>query len=106
MKFCLLSPRIVCRLEEKMPEITRFFGIIIRMFFEAGEPHHSPHFHAYYQKEVAVYRIEEIELVGGNLPRRQRRLVEAWAEIHQDQLLSNWNRLQSGDLPEKIEPLK
>jgi hypothetical protein len=66
-----------------MPEIARFFGIIIRMYAEPGAPHHSSHFHAYYQDEVAVYSIDPIDLIGGSLPRRQQRLVEAWAELHQ-----------------------
>ena len=65
-----------------MPELSRFFGIIIRMFVEAGEPHHAAHFHAYYQNAMAVFTIEPIELVADGLPVRQRRLVEAWAELH------------------------
>ena len=89
-----------------MPEIARFLGIIIRMFVEPGGKHHSPHFHAYYQSDVAIYSIEPIELIAGKLPIRQQRFVEAWAELHQDELYQNWNRLQSGQLPLKIVPLK
>ncbi len=89
-----------------MPELARFFGIIIRMFVEPTAPHHRPHFHAYYQDEVGIFAIDAIELIGGNLPRRQWRLVEAWAEIHQRELLDDWERLQAGRLPLKIEPLR
>jgi hypothetical protein len=89
-----------------MPELSRFFGIIIRMFWEVGEPHHLPHFHAYYQNYVAVYGINPIELIEGSLPRRQRRLVEAWAELHQPELAADWERLQAGLKPVSIEPLK
>lgn len=89
-----------------MPEISRFFGIIIRMFAEAGGSHHRPHFHAYYQGQVGIYAIDIIELIAGSLPPRQHRLALAWAEIHQDQLLENWAALQSGLLPDKIEPLR
>ena len=89
-----------------MPEIARFFGIIIRMFAEVGAPHHSPHFHAYYQNHVAIYRIDTLDLMNGSLPRTQMRLVEAWAELHQGELLENWERLQTGQLPYKISPLK
>jgi hypothetical protein len=89
-----------------MPEISRFFGIIIRMFVEAGGPHHTPHFHAYYQDQVGIYSIERIERLAGSLPRRQERLVLAWAELHQEDLLSNWRVLQQGHPPVKIEPLK
>jgi len=88
-----------------LPEISRFFGIIIRMYAEMGAPHHRPHFHAYYQNQAAVYDIDPIEIIGGTLPRRQQRLVEAWAELHQGELLENWERLQSGQLPYKIAPL-
>jgi len=88
-----------------MPEISRFFGIIIRMYAEAGEPHHRPHFHAYYQDSVAIYAIDEIEALAGSLPRKQQRLVEAWAELHQEELQADWALLQTGRLPLKIEPL-
>ena len=66
-----------------MLELSRFFGIIIRMFAEIDAPHHTPHFHAYYQDQVAVYGIDPIEAISGALPKRQQRLVEAWAELHQ-----------------------
>ena len=51
-----------------MPEICRFFGIIIRMYVEPQAPHHRPHFHAYYQENVGVYAIDTIELIAGQLP--------------------------------------
>ena len=89
-----------------MPEISRFFGIIIRMYVEAGGPHHTPHFHAYYQDQVGIYDVERIERLAGSLPRRQERLVLAWTELHQQELLSNWQTLQQGRPPIKIEPLK
>jgi Domain of unknown function (DUF4160) len=89
-----------------MPEIARFFGIIIRMYAEAGGPHHRPHFHAYYQQEIAIYGIDSVELIAGSLPRQQQRFVEAWAELHQQDLLENWKLLQEGRVPAKIEPLR
>jgi hypothetical protein len=89
-----------------MPELSRFFGIVIRMFVEPGAPHHRPHFHAYYQDAVGVVAVDVIDLMAGDLPPRQRRLVEAWAEIHREELLANWERLQSGQRPVKIEPLR
>jgi hypothetical protein len=57
-----------------MPELSRFYGIIIRMSCEVG-PHHLPHFHAYHGNDEAVYGLDPIELLVGNLPRRQARLV-------------------------------
>ena len=89
-----------------MPELSRFFGIIIRMFVEVGGQHSTPHFHAYYQEHVAVFGIEPVELLAGSLPQRQRRLVEAWTELHQQVLMEDWERLQAGRLPVSIPPLQ
>jgi hypothetical protein len=89
-----------------MPELSRFFGIVIRMFVEVGGPHHRPHFHAYYQEHVAIFGIDPVDLIAGGLPRRQQRLVEAWAELHQAELMSDWESLQRGLPPRPIEPLK
>ena len=88
-----------------MPEISRFFGIIIRMYAEVGSPHHVPHLHAYYQEAVGIYSLDPIELIAGSLPRRQQRLVEAWAELHQADLVKDWQRLQEGHKPFPIQPL-
>ncbi len=89
-----------------MPEVSRFFGIIIRMYAEPYVPHHRPHFHAYYQGDVGVYAIDEIEMIAGQLPRRQQRRIEAWIELHHEELLEDWERLQSGRAPFKIDPLQ
>ena len=89
-----------------MPEISRFFGIIIRMFMEAGAAHHTPHFHAYYQEHVGVFSLDPVDLMAGELPRTQRRLVEAWAELHHEELTADWERLQSGQRPLPIAPLQ
>jgi len=89
-----------------VPELSRFFGIIIRMFAEAGSPHHVAHFHAYYQDEVAIFSIDPVEMIAGSLPTRQRRLVEAWAELHEAELRADWARLQEGRRPAPIEPLR
>ena len=88
-----------------MPEISRFYGIIIRMFMEPGQ-HNRPHFHAYYQEYVAIIAVDEIEVLAGNLPKKQQRLSLAWAELHKDELMRDWNNLQNGQLPDKIEPIK
>ena len=89
-----------------MPELSRFFGIIIRMFMETGGPHHLPHFHAYYNEDVAIVGLDPIEVIAGILPRRQLRFVEAWAELHQSELIADWRRLQAGELPLPIAPLE
>jgi hypothetical protein len=66
------------------------FGLIIRMFAEPGEPHNLPHFHVYYQNLTAIYDIVSLAMIAGSLPLKQRRLVEAWAELHQGELIENW----------------
>jgi len=75
------------------------------MFVEVQASHHTPHFHAYYQEHVAVYGIEPVEMLAGTLPKRQQRLVEAWAELHQAELIADWDRLQTGHKALPIAPL-
>ena len=89
-----------------MPELSRFFGIIIRMFAEPSERHHTAHFHAYYQENIGVFSISPVQIIAGSLPQRQQRLVEAWAELHQDELLADWQLLQQGRRPAPIQPLR
>ena len=90
-----------------MPELSRFFGIVIGMFPEPQVQHHRPHFHAYYADSSAVYAIDgDVELLAGSLPRRQRRLVEACAELHINELRQDWELLQAGQLPNPIDPLR
>ena len=79
-----------------MPEVSRFLGIVITLYMELDEPHHLPHFHARYGQYQATFSIDPIAQLTGVLPRRQLRLVEAWAELHQAELLDNWQRAQTG----------
>ena len=88
-----------------MPELCRFYGIIIRMFSEPSERHNLAHFHAYYQEHTAVFSVSPIAVVTGFIPQRQQRLVEAWAELHQDELIADWKLLLEGKRPAQITPL-
>lgn len=88
-----------------MPTISIFYGIIIRMYCSAGE-HNPPHFHAYYQNSKAVIDINTCELKEGKLPPKQMKLALAWAEIHKEDLLADWELASRGELPFKIEPLR
>ncbi len=72
------------------------------MYAEYGGQHHTPHFHAYYQDDTAVFSIDPIELIAGNLPRRQRRYVEASAEFIQRALLEYWNLLHQASSPRRF----
>jgi hypothetical protein len=87
-----------------MPEISRFFGIIIKMFFKDHAP---PHFHVEYGSYKAIIDISSQKMTEGSLPDKQLKLVQAWAIIHEQELLENFNNLIS-DNPtwKKIEPLK
>ncbi len=89
-----------------MPEIARFLGIIITIYLEIDEVHQVPHFHVRYNEYQASYSIQPISQLAGALPRRQQRLVEAWAELHQDELMENWLRVQMGQRPDRIRGLE
>jgi hypothetical protein len=89
-----------------MPELSRFFGIVIRMFRETGSQHHKPHFHAEYQGKLVTYSIEPIDLLAGEFPIPQKRLVEAWAELHKKELMEDWKLLLQGKMSKKIQPLQ
>lgn len=88
-----------------MPELARFYGIIIQMYFEPMG-HRVPHFHARFGNFRASFRLDPIEKLAGELPIRQRRLIEAWAELHQDELKANWNAIQSEQPRIPIDPLR
>lgn len=88
-----------------MPTIAMFYGIIIRMYCAPGE-HNPPHIHAYYQDYKAIIDINTCELSDGTLPSRQLKLALAWAEIHKEELLADWELASKGELPFPIEPLK
>ena len=85
-----------------MPEICRFYGIIIQMFFN---DHNPPHFHVVYGDFKAVININD-EIVEGFMPKRALKLVFEWMDLHKTELLDNWEMIQKGELPNKIEPLK
>ena len=81
-----------------MPEICRFLGIVICMYFDDRNP---PHFHVRYNEYRAVLTIQTLNLLDGRLPARVRGLVEEWAELHQAELMAMW---ESKDF-HRIEPL-
>ena len=76
------------------------------MFAERDAPHHLPHFRARYQEHLASFSMEPIELIAGYLPKKQQRLVEAWAELHKEELMKDWELLDQGSKPLPIDPLK
>lgn len=88
-----------------MPTLSMFFGIIIRMYY-APKEHNPPHIHAVYQDKEAVFDIADGTVATGDLPSKQSRLVQAWIEIHREELTANWELCQNGEPPFKIEPLR
>ena len=85
-----------------MPEISRFYGIIIRMFFN---DHNPPHFHAIYQNSEAIIDIKTLAILEGSLPKRAQVMVLEWAFEHREELLLNWQKAQKPEPLVKIEPL-
>ena len=85
-----------------MPELSRFYGIIIRMFY--GD-HAPPHFHAVYQGEQVQINIETLAVMNGLMRRRALMLVLEWAGLHRDELRQAWEQASYNQEPSKIEPL-
>lgn len=88
-----------------MPELSRFYNIVIKMIFSDNAQHHKPHFHAYYSEYEAAIGIDG-EVLSGNLPPKQLKMVQAWAAIHEDELYKTWNDAVRNIPFEKIDPLK
>ncbi len=84
-----------------MPEISRFYGIIIYMYMNEHQP---PHFHVWYNDYKAIITIED-GVVTGSLPRRALKLVYEWLDLHKVELMDNWKRMEQKDELLNIEPL-
>lgn len=89
-----------------MPTIAMFFGIIVRMFYKDNQQHHLPHLHAEFQGDVAVFAITDGSILDGGIPAPKRKLVEAWIEIHRDELLADWQLAVEGSTVFKIKGLE
>jgi len=88
-----------------MPLLSKFLGILITMYAEAGGKHSKPHFHAKYAEFDAVYDFEG-NLLQGGLPKKQAKMVEVWLELRVDDLKTNWSLIQEGKAHYKIDPLQ
>jgi len=89
-----------------MPVISMFYGIIIRMYLLENQHHNLPHIHARYAEFEASIGIGDSEVLAGELPRKQLRLVQAWVELHRDELFANWDLAANGEEPFRIAPLR
>ena len=81
-----------------MPEIARFYGIIIKMFFKPKE-HDPAHIHALYNEFVGVFDIHTLEMTEGDMPHRAQQLVREWLSAHKDELLNMWQTQRIVQLP-------
>jgi len=86
-----------------MPTISIFFGLIVRMYYKDHQP---PHIHVQYQSNNAVIDILTGNITEGKLSTPQLRYIQAWVEIHRDDLLADWELCRNGENPFRIDPLK
>ncbi len=89
-----------------MPRISSFYGVLIYLYWLATRQHNLPHIHAIYAGDEAVFAIESSDVLDGKLPWRQTRLVQAWIEIHLDELMADWSLAVKGQPGLSIDPLK
>ncbi len=89
-----------------MPIISMFYGIIISLYFFDNKEHKTPHIHARYQDEEIVLSIPDGKTLNGKLNPAKLKLVQAWIEIHKDELIADWQLAVNGEEVFKIEPLK
>jgi hypothetical protein len=83
-----------------------FYGILVLMFFRDNRRHHLPHIHVRYQADEAAIALEDGRILDGKLPARQLKMVEAWIEIHKEELFVDWELAVNGDEPFRIAPLQ
>ena len=88
-----------------MPELSRFFGIVVKIIFFDDEQHHKPHVHVYYGEYEASVGLDGT-LLAGSLPLKQLRIVSGWIAIHEEELYKAWNDAVAGKQPEKIDPAR
>jgi hypothetical protein len=89
-----------------MPTISMFYGILVLMYFRDNRRHHLPHIHVKYQGSEVALAIDDGAVLDGSLPRKQLKMAQAWIEIHQEELLVNWELASNGEEPFRIAPLQ
>lgn len=88
-----------------MPELCRFYGIIIKLLYSDMVQHNKPHIHAYYQDYEASVGIDG-ELLAGSIPVKQLKLLQAWLVLHEEEIYAAWNKAVQNIPFGKIEPLQ
>ena len=87
-----------------MPELSRFQGIIIKLFFNDNTQHHKPHVHAYYGDYEAAIAVDG-ELLAGSIPSKQYKMICGWLALHEEEVYKAWNKAVRSEHFDKIEPL-
>ncbi len=87
-----------------MPELSRFYGIIIKMYFNDVQQHHKPHIHAFYGDYEAVIAVDG-ELLAGSIPTKQLKIINAWLAINENEVYRAWNLAVRSEHFDKIKPL-
>lgn len=89
-----------------MPVISMFYGLIVSMYYLDNKQHHVPHIHVRYGDDEAVYEIPEGKLLAGAIPNNKDKILQAWIEIHKEDLMANWSLASQGIKVFSIDPLK
>ncbi|MFH1561907.1 MAG: DUF4160 domain-containing protein [Nitrospirota bacterium] len=89
-----------------MAVIAMFYGIIISMYYFDKKKHHMPHIHVKYQDQEAMISIPDGKVLEGEIKSSKMKLVQAWIEIHKEELMADWELASSGENVFKIDPLK
>ena len=89
-----------------MPAISMFYGLIVYMYFMGNKQHKLPHIHVKYQNDEVIVSIPDGEVLEGKIPASKMKLLQAWIELHKDELVADWELAVSGQQPYKIEPLR
>lgn len=84
--------------EARVPEISRFYGIVIKMFFKPKE-HEPSHIHALYGETIGIFDLKTMEMTIGDMPKRAQELVKEWLSMHQEELLQMWENQNIKKLP-------
>ena len=102
LKLRAVAKSVVLGKGDEMPEISRFLGMVIRMYWDEHPP---PHFHVQYGEWQGQVRIDTLEVIEGKLPRRAYLLLVEWALLHRPELKSNWERIERGEPLLPVQPL-
>ncbi|MFZ1547590.1 MAG: DUF4160 domain-containing protein [Candidatus Nitrotoga sp.] len=89
-----------------MPSISMFYGLIVYMYFNDNRQHKLPHIHVKYQDDEVVVSIPDGTVLQGGIPNSKMKLLQAWIELHKEELMADWNLAVAGEQPYKIDPLR